>query len=186
MGNFVSLAGSCPIASADPQDDTTSIIHEPKLSPTPTPTPTWPASSARIQRCTLTASLTSHARRLTKRLCRLTGTGSISLSDVEEGLLPPDKTAAAAQVAQLSSSGLIPAPSSARRRALLVGIAYHGELLNTHQDVDRYRDVLIGKLTGYYPVAAQQWPITLTLIITILFVISGVWISARGYHRTQG
>jgi len=28
MGNFVSLAGSCPIATADPQDDTNSIIHE--------------------------------------------------------------------------------------------------------------------------------------------------------------
>jgi hypothetical protein len=117
----------------------------------------------------LTASLTSHARRLTKRLCRLTGTGGIRLSDVEEGLLPADNPATAAQ---FPASGPIPVPSSTRRRALLVGIAYHGELLNTHQDVDRYRDVLIGKLTGYYPVAAQRWPITLTLIITILFVIA--------------
>ena len=30
-----------------------------------------------------------------------------------------------------------------RHRALLVGISYR-ELLNTHQDVDRYRNVLIG------------------------------------------
>jgi len=167
MGNFVSLAGSCPIPTTDPQDDTTSIIHEPKPSPTPTPPTTQPASSARTQRRTLTASLTSHARRLTKRLCRLTGTGGIRLGDVEEGLLPPDSTSTAAQAAQFSAPGPIPVPSSARRRALLVGIAYHGELLNTHQDVDRYRDVLIGKLTGYYPVAVQQWwPITLTLIFS--------------------
>jgi len=78
--------------------------------------------------------------------------GDIHLTDVEEGLVPPDNPAAAAaaaavaaQVAQLSN----PATSSTRRRALLVGIAYHGELLNTHQDVDRYRDVLIGMFIGY-------------------------------------
>jgi len=75
--------------------------------------------------------------------------GGIHLTDVEEGLVPPDNPAAAAavaaQVAQLSN----PATSSTRRRALLVGIAYHGELLNTHQDVDRYRDVLIGMFIGY-------------------------------------
>jgi len=72
--------------------------------------------------------------------------GGIRLTDVEEGLVPPDNSAAvAAQVAQLSN----PATStSTRRRALLVGIAYHGELLNTHQDVDRYRDVLIASY-GY-------------------------------------
>lgn len=68
--------------------------------------------------------------------------GGIRLTDVEEGL-PPDcatATATAAPVTQAPSF-----PSSARRRALLIGISYHGELLNSHQDVDRYRDVLIGR-----------------------------------------
>ena len=44
---------------------------------------------------------------------------------------------ATAQVAQLS----VP---SGRRLALLIGISYRGKLLNKHQNVDRYRDVLIG------------------------------------------
>jgi len=69
------------------------------------------------------------------------GMGGIRLTDVEEGLPPDCAIAAAAQVAQSRTFH-----SSARRRALLIGISYHGELLNTHQDVDRYRDVLIGKL----------------------------------------
>ena len=67
--------------------------------------------------------------------------GSIRLTDVEEGLPPDCATAAAARVAHPPAFH-----SSARRRALLIGISYHGELLNTHQDVDRHRDVLIGKL----------------------------------------
>ena len=74
-------------------------------------------------------------------------------ADVEEGIVPYNidvqqqgiVAAAMAQVpSQLSSAPSPSGPGSAQRRALLVGIAYHGELLNTHQDVDRYRDVLIG------------------------------------------
>ncbi len=77
--------------------------------------------------------------------------GGIHLTDVEEGLVPPDNPAAAAaavaaQVAQLSNPAT---SSSTRRRALLVGITYHGELLNTHQDVDRYRDVLMGMFISF-------------------------------------
>jgi hypothetical protein len=146
MGNFVSIAGSYPTATSSspprPQGNTTGT-HEPKP---PLSTPIPPPSSARWS--PLTSSLASHTRRLAKRLYRLTGMGGIRLTDVEEGLAPPDNSAAAvaAQVAQLSN----PATStSTRRRALLVGIAYHGELLNTHQDIDRYRDVLIGMFIGY-------------------------------------
>jgi hypothetical protein len=75
--------------------------------------------------------------------------GGIRLTDVEEGLIPPDIPAAAAVAAQVAQLSNPATSSSTRRRALLVGIAYHGELLNTHQDVDRYRDVLIGMFIGY-------------------------------------
>jgi hypothetical protein len=67
--------------------------------------------------------------------------GSIRLDDIEEGLsLPADD----ARTRGSHTDADVP---NGRRRALLIGIAYHGELLNTHKDVDRYRDVLLGKLT---------------------------------------
>jgi len=140
MGNFVSLTGSYPTATPAlfprRRDDITINTYEPKLPPA---IPTRPPSSS-VWCYPLACSLASRTRRLVKRLCRLTGMGGIHLTDVEEGLPPDCATAAAAQVAQPPTFS-----SSARRRALLIGISYHGELLNTHQDVDRYRDVLIGK-----------------------------------------
>jgi len=63
----------------------------------------------------------------------------VHLADIEEGL-PSDP--AAEEKAQVA----MPPVLSGRSRALLIGISYHGELLNTHQDVDRYREVLIGTL----------------------------------------
>ncbi|KAI0290178.1 hypothetical protein BC826DRAFT_1106644 [Russula brevipes] len=50
---------------------------------------------------------------------------------------------AAAPVAQVTAR-------SARRRALLIGIAYRSELPTTHQDVDQYQGVLI-VMYGYRP-----------------------------------
>lgn len=143
MGNFVSLTGSYPTATPRRRDDIIINTYEPKLPP-PIPIPT-PLPSSSVWCYPLTSSLASRTRRLIKRLCRLTGMGGIRLTDVEEGLPPDCATTAAAQVAQPPSF-----PSSARRRALLIGISYHGELLNTHQDVDRYRDVLIVTY-GYRP-----------------------------------
>ena len=140
MGNFVSFTGSrstaTPALLPRRRDDMSVNTHEPKLPPA---IPTSPPSSS-VWCYPLTPSLASRTRRLVKRLCRLTGMGGIRLTDVEEGLPPDCATAATTQVAQPPSF-----PSSARRRALLIGISYQGELLNTHQDVDRYRDVLIGK-----------------------------------------
>jgi hypothetical protein len=116
MGLFVSIPHSTPV-----------ITHVPNSLPSP---PTTELSS-------LTSSLASHTRRLGGLLRRLR---RARLADIEEGL-PSDNSVvpaaeAAAHVAQPSSP-------SGRRRALLIGISYRGELLNTHQDVDRYRNVLI-------------------------------------------
>ena len=140
MGNFVSFTGShstvTPALLPRRRDDMTINTHEPKLPPgIPTPLP-----SSSVWCYPLTPSLASRTRRLVKQLCRLAGLGGIRLTDVEEGLPPDCVTAATIHVAQPPSF-----PSSARRRAQLIGISYQGELLNTHQDVDRYRDVLIGK-----------------------------------------
>ncbi|KAI0290174.1 caspase domain-containing protein [Russula brevipes] len=65
--------------------------------------------------------------------------------------LPPDSNGALGAAATVAAAPVaqVTAPS-ARRRALLIGIAYRGELLNTHQDVDRYRGVLIAAY-GYRP-----------------------------------
>lgn len=59
-----------------------------------------------------------------------------------------------------------------RRRALLIGIAYHGELLNTHRDVDRYRDVLLGTLPPFFGI----FPIC---FIVLLFIVSSMIIVFR-------
>jgi len=78
--------------------------------------------------------LTVHVPRLT-HLFRSSG---IVLDDLEEGLsLPTEDTNARGLHADTDVF-------EGRRRALLIGIAYHGELLNSHKDVDRYRDVLQG------------------------------------------
>jgi hypothetical protein len=90
----------------------------------------------------LTSSLASHTRHLGKLLRRLT-CGSIRAADIEEGL-PPTINGGVAPVAEVTAQVAQLSAPSGRRRALLIGISYHGELLNTHQDVDRYRDVLIG------------------------------------------
>ena len=176
MGNFVSFTGSrstaTPALLPRRRDDMSINTHEPKLPPA---IPTSPPSSS-VWCYPLTPSLASRTRRLVKRLCRLTGMGGIRLTDVEEGLPPDCATAATTQVAQPPSF-----PSSARRRALLIGISYQGELLNTHQDVDRYRDVLIGK---FIPAGA---PHPHSSSINVPFVHhSYVWISTRGHHHTQG
>lgn len=134
MGLFVSISHSYPLSTLFPRRQPDSNAHVPNSLPSP---PSTGLSS-------LTSSLASHTRRLGSLLRRLT-CGRFRPTDIEEGVPPannagvvPVAEAATAQVAQLSS-----APSG-RRRALLIGISYHGELLNTHQDVDRYRDVLIG------------------------------------------
>ncbi|KAH9991895.1 caspase domain-containing protein [Russula vinacea] len=140
MGLFVSISHSYPLSTLFPRRQPDSNAHVPNSLPSP---PSTGLSS-------LTSSLASHTRRLGSLLRRLT-CGRFRPTDIEEGVPPannagvvPVAEAATAQVAQLSS-----APSG-RRRALLIGISYHGELLNTHQDVDRYRDVLIASY-GYRP-----------------------------------
>jgi hypothetical protein len=132
MGLFVSIPHSYPLSTFFPRRQADSNAHVPNSLPPP---PSTGLSS-------LTSSLASHTRRLGNLLRRLT-CGRIRPSDIEEGLPSANNggvvpaAEAATQVAQISTP-------SGRRRALLIGISYHGELLNTHQDVDRYRDVLIG------------------------------------------
>ena len=132
MGLFVSLPHSSPVLTFFPRRRADTDAHVPNSLPSP---PSTAISS-------LTSSLASHTRRLGKLLRRLT-CGRIRPTDIEEGLPSTNNAGVVpvaekvAQVAQLS------APSG-RRRALLIGISYRGELLNTHKDVDRYRDVLIG------------------------------------------
>ncbi|KAN0136665.1 Caspase domain containing protein [Lactarius tabidus] len=98
------------------------------------PTTTPPASpSYHNDRTTLTSALTAHTTRFA-HLFR----DRIHLDDIEEGLsLPADDTKT--RVPHADADVL-----DGRRRVLLIGIAYHGELLNTNKDVDRYRDLLLG------------------------------------------
>ncbi|KAH8989864.1 caspase domain-containing protein [Lactarius hatsudake] len=128
MGNFVS--SSCSASS------------RPTTTPSPSPLPTSlppPPPSHRKDRCALTSALATHATRLAN-LFRWSSSpgGRIRLDDIEEGQsLPADDDGTRGPHAYTD----VP---NGRRRALLIGIAYHGELLNTHKDVDRYRDVLLG------------------------------------------
>ncbi|KAH9005350.1 caspase domain-containing protein [Lactarius deliciosus] len=133
MGNFVS--SSC---SASSRPTTT-----PSPSPLP-PSPPPPPPSHRKDRCALTSALSTHATRLAN-LFRWSSSpgGRIRLDDIEEGQSLP-----AADNGTRGPHAYTDVPNG-RRRALLIGIAYHGELLNTHKDVDRYRDVLLG--TYGYP-----------------------------------
>ncbi|KAI9440266.1 caspase domain-containing protein [Lactarius psammicola] len=130
MGNFVS--SSC---SASSRPTTT---PSPSQLPTSPPSPSLP--SHRKDRCALTSALATHATRLANlfRWSSVPG-GRIRLDDIEEGhSLPTDDAMTRGPHAAADM------PNNGRRRALLIGIAYHGELLNTHKDVDRYRDVLLG------------------------------------------
>lgn len=76
------------------------------------------------------------------KLLRWPTTSRTRVADVEEGLLPDgDRTKDTEAVV---AEGVPQCGLSSRRRALLIGISYNGELLNTHKDVDQYRDVLLG------------------------------------------
>ena len=86
--------------------------------------------------------------RLRNLLHRLT-CNHVHLTDIEKAF-PPDKiivVPAAEGTAQVAQ----PFVHSGRRRALLIGISYRGGLLNTHQDDDRYRNVLIGTQAALHP-----------------------------------
>jgi hypothetical protein len=56
----------------------------------------------------------------------------------------------------MSSQVAQPSVQSRRHRALLIGVLYCGELLNAHQNVDRYRNVLRPWIKG------ECWHIFLT------------------------
>ena len=116
MGNFVS--SSCSTSS-------------PPATTQPASLPSPPSTSHHKDRTTLT----SHATQLAHlpQLSSITG-NRIHVDDIEEGLTLPGTRGRHVDTDVLDG----------RRRALLIGIAYHGELLNTHKDLDRYRDVLLG------------------------------------------
>jgi hypothetical protein len=127
MGFFVSTPNSSPAPTSCPRRRPDTNTHVPNSSPS-------------TGLSSLSSSIATRTRRLGSLLRRLT-CSRVRLADIEEGL-PGDKNvvpaaAGSAQVAQ-------PSVQSGRRRALLIGISYRGELLNTHEDVDRYRNVLIG------------------------------------------
>ncbi|KAH9979131.1 caspase domain-containing protein [Russula compacta] len=163
MWNLVPFARSYPttptpsIPSRRRPETTIYISKQQPQLPSPSP-----LSSSESVSCSLTSSISSHTRRLVKHFRRMTSS-RVRLADVEEGVVPynidvqqqqQQQGVIPAPMAQVSSQvSSAPSPSGsgfAQRRALLIGIAYHGELLNTHQDVDRYRDVLIATY-GYRP-----------------------------------
>ena len=121
---------SSPVLTSCPRRRPDTNTHVPNSLPPP---PSTGLSS-------FSSSLASHTRRLGNLLRRLT-CSPVRLADIEEGL-PSDNNVVPAveEMAQVAQ----PSVQSGRRRALLIGISYGGELLNTHQDVDRYRNVLIG------------------------------------------
>ncbi len=112
------------------------FVSIPHSSPVITPVPNSSPSSPTTGLSSLT-SLASHTRRLGNLLRRLR---RARLADIEEGLSFDISVVPAAEAAAHVAQ---PSGPSGRRRALLIGISYCGELLNTHQDVDRYRNVLI-------------------------------------------
>ncbi|KAH9959978.1 caspase domain-containing protein [Russula dissimulans] len=146
MGNFLSH-DSTPTSFPRQRVD---ITHVSKSSPSSQPPPPSPSI---VARCSVPSSLALHTRRLLRHLRRLVG-GHVRHADVERAIpLPNDDDEA--QDASANEKGLPQQPfvsskSTGRRRALLIGITYRGELLNTHRDVDRYRDVLIATY-GYHP-----------------------------------
>lgn len=122
----------------------------PRSSPVSTSCPRRPPNTNTSPPSTglssLTSSLASHSHRLGNLLRRLT-CSRVRFTDIEEGL-PSDNIVV--PTAQVTAQVAQPSVQSGRCRALLIGISYGGELLNTHQDVDRYRNVLIVTY-GYRP-----------------------------------
>ena len=119
--------------------------------PTTTSSPLPPPPLS--HRTTLTSTLTAYTTRFA-HLFRIAD-GRIRLDDVEEG----------------DTSARGPHPDTdvldGRRRALLIGIAYNGELPNTHKDIDRYRDVLLGT-PSLFCVLAFFFPHWCFLIVLLL------------------
>src|SRR6266404_3973634 len=99
--------------------------------PSTTPSPLLQPTSQHKGRCVLTSALAAHATPLANLFRSFNIPG---YRDIEAGLSPPSDHHG-------EEEDDMP---TGRRRALLIGIAYHGELLNTHKDVDRYRDLLLG------------------------------------------
>jgi hypothetical protein len=135
----------------------------PTTIPSPPPPPPSPS-----HRTTLISALTAHASRLAQQF-RIAD-GRIRLDDIEEG----DTIARGPHTDTDVLDG--------RRRALLIGIAYNGELPNTHKDIDRYRDVLLGTpslfcvLAFFFP----HWCYCLPL-----FLLSCSYCVRRTKTRTQ-
>ncbi|KAH9963702.1 caspase domain-containing protein [Lactifluus volemus] len=136
MGNFVSFPRSRQTPPPLPRRRIETNVQTPEPSPSSSSPPC-------TGRCSLASSLVTRAGQLVKVFrCRT------RLADVEEGMLPTgDRTK---DTGTVTAQGIPRPGSSSRRRALLVGISYNGELLNAHKDVDRYRNVLLGKY-GYRP-----------------------------------
>jgi hypothetical protein len=132
MGNFVSFPRSRQTPPPLPRRRIETNVQTPEPSPSSSSPPC-------TGRCSLASSLVTRAGQLVKVFrCRT------RLADVEEGMLPTgDRTK---DTGTVTAQGIPRPGSSSRRRALLVGISYNGELLNAHKDVDRYRNVLLGML----------------------------------------
>jgi hypothetical protein len=134
MGNFVSFPHSrstpAPLPRRRVEADTQPPV--PSLSSPPS-----------TGRCPLTSSLATHASRLVRVLrWPTTGRTRPRPTDLEGGM--PPACSQKKDTEPVVTQGIPRCSSSPRRRALLIGISYNGELLNTHKDVDRYRDVLLG------------------------------------------
>ncbi|KAI9511063.1 caspase domain-containing protein [Russula earlei] len=148
MGNFVAPYSTATFFPRRIPD--ASMTHVPKSSSLSSP-------SSSAARPSLTSSLVLHTRRLITHLRLFVGSRIRSSDDVEEGL-SRDGNGVHAQPEDVATTeknvgSALPFALSAgtrRSRALLIGITYRGELLNTHKDVDRYRDVLIATY-GYRP-----------------------------------
>jgi hypothetical protein len=134
MGNFVSFPRSRQ--TPPPPFPRRRIENDAQTPEPPSPSSSPPCTG----RCSLASSLVMRAGQLVKVFrCRT------RLADVEEGMLPTgDRTKDG--TGTVTAQGIPRPGSSSRRRALLVGISYNGELLNAHKDVDRYCNVLLGML----------------------------------------
>ncbi|KAI0297814.1 caspase domain-containing protein [Multifurca ochricompacta] len=156
MGNSVSFAGSRShnATLSRPRDDNNNNNNTPQVF-APSPSPSSSSSSlptpSNRGRCFLTSSpLSTQASRLANLFRWPTSGRRTHIGDVEEGLpstghFVPGSEAVAMRPAP--SSRCRSSSFSGRRRALLIGISYRGELLNTHKDVDRYRGVLLEDIT---------------------------------------
>src|SRR6266702_5394887 len=181
MGNFVS--SSCS-ASSRPTTTPSPPPPPPPTSPPSPPSPP-PPPEHRKHRCALTSALATHAARLAN-LFRWSG--RIRLDDIDKcQSLPADDVGARGPHADAD----VP---NGRRRALLIGIAYHGELLNTHKDVDRYRDVLLGtpeRRSSLFPICHLFYCLSLfyclnSLLFPLLSIRRHVWVPRGGRRDAQG